>query len=109
MEDGLVTLNDLKDVDLTTRLGKIQVQKLIKRILTESTSLIAFTSHARKEMASDSMDALDVLNVLRAGHVFEDGEFENGSWRFRVHTERFCVVVAFRNPHQLVVVTAWRK
>ena len=57
MEGDLVTLNDLKDVDLTTRLGKIQAQKLIKRI----------------------------------------------------HTERFCVVVAFRNPHQLVIVTAWRK
>jgi hypothetical protein len=57
MEGDLVTLNDLKDVDLTTRLGKIQAQKLIKRILTESTSL----------------------------------------------------VVAFRNPHQLVIVTAWRK
>ncbi len=100
-----MTLNDLKDVDLASRLGKIQAQNLIKRILTESTSLIAFTSHARKEMTSDSMDALDaldaldVLNVLRAGRVFEDGEFENGSWRFRVHTERFCVVVAFRNPH----------
>ena len=104
-----MTLNDLKDVDLTTRLGKIQAQKLIKRILSESTSLAAFTSHARKEMAADSMDALDVLNVLRAGRVFEDGEFENGSWRFRIHTDRFCVVVAFRNPHQLVVVTAWRK
>ena len=104
-----MALSDLKNVDLTTRLGKIQAQKLIKRILTESTSLIAFTSHARKEMAADSMDALDVLNVLRAGHVFEDGEFENWSWRFRIHTERFCVVAAFRKPHQLVVVTAWRK
>jgi hypothetical protein len=105
----VLPLDDLKSVDLTSRLEKMQAQKLVKRILSESTGLVSFTKHARQEMSYDGMDTVDVLNVLRAGRIFEDGEYHSCSWRYRIHTDLFCVVVAFRNPHQLVVVTAWRK
>jgi len=35
-------------------------------------------------------------------------EFENGSWRHRVKTNRFCVVVTLLSEREAVVVTAWR-
>jgi hypothetical protein len=58
-------------------------------------------------MAKDHLDAVDVDNVLRGG-VVEPGEYENGSWRYRVRTDRITVVIAFRSGSELVVVTAWR-
>jgi hypothetical protein len=82
---------------------------LVKSSVDENNAFVSLTRHARNEMRADGMDSPDVLNVLRAGRVFEDGEYQNGSWRYRVHTEFFCVVVAFRGPNQLVVVTVWRK
>lgn len=53
------------------------------------------------------MDAIDVDNVLRGGAV-DPGEYENGSWRYRVRTERIVVVITFRSEIELVIVTAWR-
>jgi hypothetical protein len=60
------------------------------------------------------------VNVLRGGAVRE-AEWENGSWRFRVETQRMVFVVTFdpeptRMPAgdddvsdlELIVVTGWR-
>jgi len=49
------------------------------------------------------------MNVLRMGRLFEPCEMSNGTWRYRIHTDRFCVVVAIRSEDSLVVVTTWRK
>jgi len=58
-------------------------------------------------LAKDDLETTDVLNML-AGGVVEPGEFENGSWRYRIWTARMCVVIAFRSETELRVVTAWR-
>jgi hypothetical protein len=67
-----------------------------------------FPTLARRELAKDQMIEQDAINVLRAGR-FDPAEWENGDWRYRVHTQRFCVVVAFDSETLAVVVTAWRK
>jgi hypothetical protein len=68
---------------------------------------LAFTTHARREMAKDGLESTDVTNVLRGG-VVEEAEWENGAWRHRVRTQRIVVVVEFRGEKSAVVVTAWR-
>ena len=70
---------------------------------------VAWSQHAFREMAADDLTSLDCMNVLRAGAVKEPAELERGSWRYRIHTNRLCVVVAFRSETELVVVTTWRK
>ncbi len=73
--------------------------------------LVLWPSRVKDEMANDRFGPLieaDCVNVLRAG-VAEPPEFEKGSWRYRVNTNRICVVVAFRSETYLVVVTTWRK
>ncbi|MEY4515560.1 MAG: hypothetical protein RLZZ450_7682 [Pseudomonadota bacterium] len=81
------------------------VKKLIRAILSDGT--VGFTKHAREEMAKDKLVEIDVVNVLRGG-VVEPGEWENGSWRYRVRTARMVAVIAFRSESALTVVTAWR-
>jgi hypothetical protein len=49
---------------------------------------------------------MDCINVLRGGWP-QEGEFENGAWRYRVRTPRICVVVQLDLPW-LLIVTAWR-
>jgi hypothetical protein len=81
------------------------VKRLVRVILEDG--LISFTSHADKEMRADELAKVDVENVLRGG-VASEGEWENGQWRYRMYTQRIAVVIAFRSPGRLVVITAWR-
>ena len=80
--------------------------KLIKRIVREGQ--VAWSQHALDEMKTDDLTAVDCVNVMRGGVVSEPAEFEHGSWRYRIHTQRICVVVAFRSEKELLVVTTWR-
>lgn len=73
------------------------------------TGTVVFSRHARREMDADGMTEQDAINVLRAGRIHEPAEFEGASWRYRCHTVRFCVVVAFDGATRSIVVTAWRK
>lgn len=65
------------------------------------------SKHACEEMAADGLQLGDCLNVLRAG-VVQDPELVNGTWRYRVRTQRIVVVVAFRDEAHIRIVTAWR-
>lgn len=87
------------------QVDKGAARRLIRHIL--EAGIVAWPEHALKEMAKDGLTTVDCTNVMRAGAV-EAGEWERGSWRYRVRTNRICVVVAFRSPEELVVVTAWR-
>jgi hypothetical protein len=82
------------------------LKQLLRSILVEGT--LAFSGHALTEMAKDKLTTVDCTNVLRGG-VAEPGEFEKGSWRYRVRTARISVVVALRSERHAVVVTAWRE
>jgi len=81
------------------------VKPLIQQIL--ETGTVGFSGHALEEMRKDRLSTVDCVNVLRGG-VVEPGEWERGSWRYRVKTNVICVVVTFRSETHLVVVTAWR-
>jgi hypothetical protein len=96
-------------------------RKLIRRLIDEGKFVPpGARSHARKEMERDGLTDVDSVNVLRAG-VVREAEFENGSWRHRVETQRMVFVVTF-DPEpsmmptdaesvgdlELVLVTGWR-
>ena len=91
--------------DLEEPLDPALARETIRAILVGGT--YRFTRHAEEEMAKDALTRVDCVNVLRGGWL-DPAEFENGSWRYRVHTQRITVVVAFRSREALVVVTAWR-
>jgi|SRR6185295_9645503 len=82
-----------------------RAQELIREIIR--TGFVATGDHARQQMAARRLDMADVLSVLRGGWVAEP-ELENGVWRYRVQTNRQCVVVEFRSDAEIVIVTAWR-
>jgi hypothetical protein len=70
---------------------------------------VSYSRHAREEMEKDDLTEVDVTNVLRGGRITEPAELGAVDWTYRVHTRLLCVVVAFRDDTELVVVTAWRK
>ena len=82
-----------------------EARRRIQEILSRGE--VVSSRHATQEMAKDDLTIIDCINVLRGG-VVEPAEWENGSWRYRVHTQRIWVVVAFRSEKRLVIVTAWR-
>lgn len=67
-----------------------EARRILRAVIADG--VLHFSGHARREMAKDGMTDQDIVNTLRAGQP-EPSEFENGSWRHRVKTNRFCVVV----------------
>jgi hypothetical protein len=90
---------------LVEPLTPMDFKGLIRDIVQSGS--VTFSGHAQAELAKDDLETTDVLNML-AGGIVEPGEFENGSWRYRIRTARMCVVVAFRSESELRIVTAWR-
>ena len=77
-------------------------------IFNQNLNLVSFITHARNQMRARDLISGDVLNVLKAGEIVNEPEYVNGSYRYRVQTKKITVVVSFRKPNHVVVVTAWR-
>lgn len=81
--------------------------KRLLRELREQGRILYSKPHALARMRERDITSVDVINVLRGG-VVEPGEYENGAWRYRVRTNKFCVVVQFLSHEALLVVTVVR-
>ena len=96
----------------TIKLGRNEARKRIAEIMAKCPERVHFTGHALKALEDDSLTTGDALNVLKSssGRINEEGEFHNGSWRYRLSTNHMVVVVAFE-PQDLGlnVVTCWDK
>jgi Domain of unknown function (DUF4258) len=86
-----------------------EAMKRIQEICSSPEGEVVSSRHAKQELANDALTMMDAMNVLRAGKIVEEAELENGTWRYRVHTERMAVVVAFLSESKLKIITAWRK
>jgi hypothetical protein len=84
-----------------------QAKALIREILRVGEVTYS-RPHAEERLKKWRLSTLDCVNVLRGGAV-ADGEYENGSWRYRVCTPRICVVIRFESEDILQIVTAWRE
>jgi hypothetical protein len=101
---------DLKSlIDVTSRLSPGQARKVLAEIFNYNPNFIAFTKHAREQMLKRNLKSGDVLNVLKAGKILSEPEFEHDSFRYRVETNKIVVVIVFKKPNHVVIVTSWRK
>lgn len=87
-------------------LSEPEAKSLARSIVELGT--VAFSRHAEEEMKNDDLQSTDCMNLIRAG-VYEPPETVNGVLRYRVSTQRMCVVIVFQSSTRLRVVTAWRK
>jgi hypothetical protein len=95
--------------DVSTLLAGAQARKLLSSIIANGTVVIL--PHTRLAADDDGKADVDIWNVLKAGQIHEPGEW-NGQfqqWRYRFHTVRFAVVIAFEETSSCVVVTFWEK
>ena len=84
-----------------------EAKKIILTILTQG--IVTYSQpHAEEQMKKRRISTVDCVNVLRGG-VVNEGEYENGSWRYQVRTPKICVVIRFESEEILEVVTAWRE
>lgn len=105
-----MTVDVKLSLNLESRMSPNQARKRLSEILNVSgPNHVTFSKHSRDEMKKDSLTAVDVVNVLKGGHIYKDPELENGTYRYRVETERMLVVIVFVNPDFIRCVTAWRK
>lgn len=82
------------------------VKNLVLQII--SSGIVTYSQpHAEEQMKKRRISVVDCINVLRGG-VANEGEYENGSWRYQIHTPKMCVVIRFESETFLEVVTAWR-
>jgi tRNA (Thr-GGU) A37 N-methylase len=87
----------------------VQARKLLSEFLKLTVNNVSFSQHACEQMIERDLKTGDVLNVLRAGKIHVDPEFENETWRYRIETSKIIVVFVFNRPDKIRIVTAWRK
>jgi len=109
INDNYCVANNIKRfiMMLDEPLKLTQAKSLIREILN-SGEVIYSKPHAEERLRKWNLTTVDCVNVLRGGAVAE-GEYENGSWRYKVYTPRICVVVRFESDNMLQIVTAWRE
>ncbi len=101
---------DLKTgIDVTSRMSRVQARKVIARVFHEVPNFLSFSKHGLHQMKERNIRTGDILNILKAGDIYQDPELENGTYRYRVETHKMIVVIAFRKPNHITVITAWRK
>ena len=102
-------MSDPDAYDLTQSVPGPQARKLLSSIL--ANGIVTIAPHAKAAASDDGRAEVDIWNVLRWGHIFEPGEWNEAwsQWRYRFHTARFCAVVAFEEISSWVVVTFWGK
>jgi len=94
--------------DLESMIEKGRARKILSELLNNRPNFVLFTKHAREKMKERNLRSGDILNVLKAGNILKNPEFEKGSWRYCAQTPKITVVFAFRTPDQVIVVTSWR-
>ena len=98
----------------TEPLNAVDARRLAARVLSSGGTIIA-SGHAKEQLADRKMSMPDVENVLRCARTQEPPAFIEGSWRYRICTQKMTVVVAFDNLDQdddtlieVSIVTGWR-
>ncbi len=101
---------DLKiNIDVTSINNKAQARKILAEIFNRDPSLILYSKHALEQMKARDLKFGDILNVLNAGKIFDDPELVCGSLRYRLETNKIIVVISFKKPNSVTVITTWRK
>lgn len=96
----------------TTKLNRTQARKKIAEILQKKPANVHFSRHALEELGNDDLTTVDAWNVLASAdsRIVDEGELENGTYRYRLETNFIMVVVAFQSDgNGLFVITAWDK
>jgi len=94
------------------KLDKTHARKAVAKIVRESPGNIYFSRHSREEMEKDDLTTGDIWNVLESSdaRIVDEGELQNGSYRYRLETNFILVVVAFHeNGEGFNIVTVWDK
>ena len=96
----------------TKRLDRNEARKLIAKIMNHTPQRVFFSRHALEELKKDGLTTLDAVNVIKSpgARIYTEGEFEKGSYRYRLETANMMVVVTFLELGDgMIVVTAWDK
>ena len=96
----------------TKRLDRNEARKLITKIINQHPEKVFFSRHALEELKKNVLTTLDAINVLKSpgARIYTEGEFEKGSYRYRLETTNMMVVVSFLELGDgMIVVTAWDK
>ena len=93
------------------KLQKEEARKLLGRMIREDGINVLFSKHAREELKKDGLGIDDAISILAStdAKILKEAEFEKRTYRYRVETIDFCLVIAFNSEDELIVVTAWRK
>lgn len=90
-------------------LNKNEARKLLIKMMANDCKIL-FTDHAIKELKNDDLDRVDAINILSssASKIVDEPEQKNGNWRYRVITEKICVVIEFKSVNGILVITVFR-
>lgn len=105
-------IDNMSNIDYKSkRTDTMKARKLVHEIVHNLPMNVLFSQHALEELEKDGLTTVDAWNVLKGtSQIRKEGEFQNGSYRYRVETNFILVVIAFwPDGRGLNIVTAWDK
>ena len=94
------------------KLSRNEARKQISEMMKQHPENVRFSRHAIIELQKDNLTTTDVLNVLKSpdSKIYKEGEWENGSYRYRLETSYLSIVIGFWvDGSGFNIVTAWDK
>lgn len=86
--------------------SKVEAKKRLRKIL--SSGFVSYSRpHAIERLEKRNLSMVDCENVLRGG-IVDEAEYENGSWRHHVRTQKIEVIIEFLSEEEVLILTAWR-
>src|SRR4051794_26566325 len=111
--DIISYIDSMSPIDYkASRLNRNEAKKQVAKVISQHPSNIFFSGHALRELRNDDLTTADALNVLKSpdSKILLDGEFEKGSYRYRLETRNIMIVIAFQEDGKgISIVTAWDK
>ncbi len=79
------------------KLSRNEARKQISKIMSQHPKNLRFSRHAILELENDDLTLTDALNVLKSpdSKIYQEGEWENGNYRYRLETSLLLIVVGF--------------
>ena len=96
------------EIDVRSIDDIFKARRFLGEILNNPHHSFSFTKHALERMSERNLNTGDIINVLNGGRFYDEPDYDNGQYKFKISTFKITVLFIFISQEKIHIVTAWR-